>query len=167
MANNIYLIGFMGSGKSTIGKSLAKALQFSFVDTDQELEKNEGRTITKIFNESGEAYFRKSEKKLLKNLLRQRNHVIATGGGMPCYFDNLKKMKENGVVVFLHTSFETTYGRVKNQKNRPMVSRMNKEELKALYNLRKVCYFQAHFRVLATRQTDLIVKRIVHLIKNI
>ena len=82
--NNIVLVGFMGAGKTTIGKLLAKSMGFSFIDTDEEIEKEEGMSIAQIFEKKGEEYFRELESDFITNF-RQSKCIIATGGGMPCH----------------------------------------------------------------------------------
>jgi len=97
----IYIIGFMGSGKSTYGKDLAEELGYDFLDLDIEIEKQAKANIASIFEEKGEDLFRKIEREALLNTVDLKDTVIATGGGTPCFFDNLKWMNENGVTIYL------------------------------------------------------------------
>src|SRR5512133_3442701 len=97
----IYLIGFMGSGKSTAGRELARLLGWSFTDLDTEVEKREGKTIRQIFAQKGEEYFRNLETKVLRDLNTLANSVISTGGGTPCHSDNMDFMLENGLTIYL------------------------------------------------------------------
>jgi shikimate kinase len=97
----VYLIGFMGSGKSTAGKKLAGKLGWDFIDLDAEIEKNEGRPVRRIFSEKGEDYFRELESKTLRNLQTLKDSVISSGGGTPCFLNNLEFMKQTGKVVYL------------------------------------------------------------------
>src|SRR5688500_8759491 len=98
----IYLTGFMGSGKSTVGRLLAQTLQFPFMDLDQELERSESNTVAEIFEKRGEPYFREAERRLLKSI-HSDPAVIATGGG--CFLHNQKWMLRNGTVIFLDVPF--------------------------------------------------------------
>src|SRR5437773_11285939 len=97
----IFLMGFMGSGKTFFGKQLAQLLNYEFIDLDELIGKNEGATIAEIFFSKGEAYFRSKESSLLKSLSQNENAVIATGGGTPCFHDNMKWMNEHGITVYL------------------------------------------------------------------
>ena len=98
----IYIIGFMGSGKSSYGKELAEDMGYDFFDLDTEIEKQAKASIATLFEEKGEDFFRKLEREvLLKTLDLDDNVVIATGGGTPCFFDNIKWMNENGETVYL------------------------------------------------------------------
>ncbi len=97
----IFLIGFMGSGKSTTGRLLARDLSFGFADIDNLLEEREGMAVTEIFARKGEEYFRKAESEILDAILGFERTVVACGGGTPCFHDNMRKMKEAGVTVYL------------------------------------------------------------------
>ena len=87
---NIFLIGFMGCGKSSLGKRLARRLNYRFVDLDEEIERQTGRSIAEIFSRDGENYFRQLEANILRQIEWSMPTVVATGGGTPCYFDNMK-----------------------------------------------------------------------------
>ena len=102
---NIFLVGPMGSGKSSLGKKLAKSLGKKFIDSDKEIEKNERKTISEIFEKSGESYFREKEREFLINIPNSLNMVIATGGGIVIDKENREKLKENKV-IFLNASVE-------------------------------------------------------------
>ena len=97
---HITLIGMPASGKSFFGKKLADLLGWTFVDLDFEIEKQEQQTIPQIFVEKGEHYFRQSEQKVLQNTLKMQKIVLSTGGGTPCFFDNLKLIKQNSQSIF-------------------------------------------------------------------
>lgn len=97
----IYLIGFMGSGKSTAGKELASILGWSFTDLDKEVEQSAGKTIKEIFAQNGEDYFRNLETKMLRNLEMHSDRVISTGGGTPCHSGNMDFMLETGLTIYL------------------------------------------------------------------
>lgn len=97
----IFLIGFMGCGKSTLGKKLATKLGYDFIDLDYQLEKQMGTSIGNYFAANGEEAFRKLESKTLKEFDYPINGVIATGGGTPCYFDNMDWMNSNGITIYM------------------------------------------------------------------
>lgn len=97
----IFLVGFMGCGKTTIGRKLASKLGWAFIDLDAAIEENTGRSIPDYFKEQGEPAFRKKESEILKGLDYPENAVVATGGGAPCYFDNMEWMKKQGVTVYI------------------------------------------------------------------
>lgn len=97
----IYLIGFMGSGKSTAGKELSAILSWSFIDLDQEVERRAGKTIREIFSQNGEAFFRNLETEVLRSLDINSHIVVSTGGGTPCHSDNMDFMLKNGLTIYL------------------------------------------------------------------
>lgn len=132
LRTTIFLIGFMGSGKSTVGKKLANKLNLNFVDMDRDIESKTNTSIAIIFKEKGESYFRNLEREWLNNDI-PNNSVISTGGGTPCFHENLQKMKEKGVVIFLKVKAEILAQRLFNaQSNRPLLAgyQQNKDTLK-------------------------------------
>ncbi len=138
----IFLCGFMGCGKTTVGEILAKKLNLPLIDTDAYLVEQEKRSIPDIFAQDGEPYFRKIEAEAIQTLC-QENAVISCGGGAMLNPDSAKFARENGIVVLLNESFHTCYQRIKGDKNRPIVQRSTKEELEALFEKRASIY-QAH-----------------------
>ena len=120
--NNIYLIGMMGSGKTVTGKALARLAQMDFVDLDEEIESETRLTINEIFQKRGEPFFRAEEKRILNRIARQKNTVVATGGGVVLDPENVGKMKETGRLVYLLTSFETLWERVRDKRDRPLLA---------------------------------------------
>lgn len=120
-ARNIVLIGFMGSGKSKVGKLVARKLKMKFVDTDAEIEKREGKTIPQIFCDSGEPYFRRREADIIKEAARQENTVISAGGGAVLLKQNMSRLKKSGVIAWLKANPETIVKRVGASKNRPLL----------------------------------------------
>jgi shikimate kinase len=128
----IYLIGLPGSGKTTLGKQLAAQLKIDFVDLDTEIEKSEKRAIAVIFKEAGEDYFRSSEATELRKWSRaQNNFVMATGGGAPCFFDNLELMNQTGTTIFLDVPAKEIAKRISSQSvTRPLLLDLNFEQLK-------------------------------------
>ncbi|MBT8184419.1 MAG: shikimate kinase [Eudoraea sp.] len=128
----IVLIGYMGSGKSTIGKLLAEQLQADFIDLDAYIEKALNTNIPEIFKERGEVYFRKIEHDYLIEVLEKNHHlVLATGGGTPCYAGNMKTMLEGSdAVIYLKMSIAQLIQRLYNEKDeRPMIAHLEDEEL--------------------------------------
>jgi shikimate kinase len=126
----IFLIGFMGCGKTTVGKKLAKKLKYDFIDLDEEIEKKEQCTISKIFVSKGEDYFRSLEHNLLLDLPNKSNVVISCGGGAPCYFNNMEMMNNAGYTVYVTMPAEALFSRLKQAKaTRPLLQNMNDETL--------------------------------------
>ncbi|MDD3413980.1 MAG: shikimate kinase [Lachnospiraceae bacterium] len=124
--NNIILIGFMGTGKTSVGETLSNSLKMAFADTDQLIEKKEKKTISKIFEVSGEDEFRKMETELLKEMvINTKNTVISVGGGLPIREENRRLLKELGIVVFLKTDAQTIIERLKDDNTRPLLQSGN------------------------------------------
>ncbi|RLK02415.1 shikimate kinase [Tenacibaculum discolor] len=157
----IVLLGYMASGKSTIGRILAEKKQISFIDLDEYIEKKERKTVSEIFEQKGEIYFRKQEHIYLKELLEQEgNFILSLGGGTPCYAGNMDVLLSFNDVksVYLKTSINTIVDRLINEKSkRPLVARLNKEELaefvaKHLFE-RSYFYNQANYKVTVDNKT--------------
>jgi len=125
---NISLIGFMGSGKSTIGKILAEKLNFLFLDLDSIIELSENKKISEIFTEHGEKYFRDSESEVIKKIYFNKNCVFSCGGGVVLKKENMDIIKSYSLVVYLKISPETAYERLKNVKDRPLLSDKDRRE---------------------------------------
>jgi shikimate kinase len=119
---NIALIGFMGTGKSTVGRIVADQLKFEFLDTDALIEERSGKKITEIFAQNGEAEFRKLEAQLVSELATRTNTIISTGGGLPANPDNLASLKKHSLVFCLWLGPEKIYERVKDQTHRPLLN---------------------------------------------
>ncbi|GAX90869.1 shikimate kinase [Effusibacillus lacus] len=119
---NIYLIGFMGTGKTTVGMALAARTGWTFIDMDQEIARREGRAIPDIFAQSGEAYFREMESDLLKELTSLDRLLVTTGGGVVLRPENRDLMKQTGFIVSLSADKESIKRRVSNQTGRPLLS---------------------------------------------
>ncbi len=126
----IFLIGFMGCGKTTLGKKLAKHLNFNFIDLDRFIENKTVKNINVIFDEKGEQYFRDLEKESLNEIYKMDNLVIATGGGTPCFSDNMQTMLEKGICIYLKMKAEDLAERLgKEKNNRPLICHLTKNEL--------------------------------------
>ncbi len=138
---NIFIIGSMGSGKTSIGKILAKKNHLSFLDTDHEIIRSSGYSIPDIFEKFGEEYFRELETKQLKKMYGMKNHVISTGGGIILQKQNIELIKDLGIVIFLDISINSQINRVKNRKNRPLINDNNlKDNLLSLKKIRDPIY---------------------------
>ncbi|MEO2068005.1 MAG: shikimate kinase [Desulfurobacteriaceae bacterium] len=142
----IILVGFMGSGKSTIGKLLSERLFLPFLDLDEEILKRTGMTIPTIFSKFGEDTFRELERETLLELLSAKECIISTGGGAPVYKDNMDKINESAVSVYLKAEFETLWDRISKDSNRPLVS-LGKEKVRELFEKRKPFYEKAKIKV--------------------
>lgn len=129
-ATKIFLIGFMGSGKSTTGKELASHLKWSFIDLDEMIEEMTGMKISKIFAEKGEDFFRKTESVVLHSLVSETNAVISTGGGTPCFSDNMDFMLNNGLTVYLRMTPSRLKSRLADASDeRPLLKGISMKEL--------------------------------------
>ncbi|MCM1299772.1 MAG: shikimate kinase [Firmicutes bacterium] len=158
---SIYLCGFMGCGKSHIGKLLSKLLKMPFVDLDSYIVKKENMTIPQIFEEKGEPYFRQLEADCLKEL--QEGYIVATGGGTLINPDTAKYAAEHGKTVFLDASFPVCYGRIKNDANRPLVVNNTREQLYQIYlKRRKIYKANSQITVKAEGKGNEIANSIIH-----
>jgi shikimate kinase len=155
----------MGSGKTTIGKELSQSLSMDFIDTDKMIEQQEGRTISQLFESIGEKEFRRLETEYIKGLTNIRNTIIATGGGMPCFEDNLNQLKKAGLVIYLKSGIDTLINRISNSKSRPLIQNKSlKKTLSELLKKRRPCYSKADLTVLSSRDKMLVVTRITMLL---
>jgi shikimate kinase len=159
---NVILVGFMGAGKSTVGRLLARRLGLCFVETDDMITAGEGKSIPEIFAERGEEHFRRLEAAALDALSEKRGHVVATGGGFPCRPGAMERLRALGTVVWLASEFETLYERASRVGGRPMLATRSPAETAALYEARKPYYSQAHLAVdVSHLGLDGVVSRIV------
>jgi len=166
MEKNIYLIGFMASGKTLYGKKLARAINYEFLDLDQLIEQKEGKSINRIFAENGESYFRELERLVLKDSFKLKKKVIALGGGTPCFFDNMQQIKNHGISVYLQVSNGILASRLfEHGENRPLVAGKSKEELiryvSQMMEKRKNFYEQANVSCDATSINANTLKQVV------
>jgi shikimate kinase len=159
---NIYLIGFMGCGKTTLGKKIAKKTNNLFLDMDAEIEKNTQLSIADIFLQHGESYFRELENKLLTTI-EAKNYIVSTGGGVPCFLNNMEIMKASGLTVFINLPPKTLVSRLLNEKDkRPLIQNTAPEnlltEIEERLNQRLPYYQQAHiiFNPLQQSEEELI-----------
>ena len=166
---NIFLVGPMGSGKSSLGKKLAKSLDKKFIDTDKEIEKKENKTINEIFENNGEKYFREKEREFLINIPNNLNMIIATGGGIVTNQENREKLKENKV-IFLNASVERQSKRTSRSDKRPLLKNVNRlKKLRELYDQRIELYREvSNIEIYVDKFTskDILIKIIEELNEN-
>jgi len=145
----IYLIGFMGSGKTHWGQQLSQKLRIPFFDADEQIVNSEGLSITEIFEKFGEEYFRLKEKGVLHIITESHSSfVMACGGGAPCYFNNIDYMNQSGTTVWLNTPLQTLFQRLVTEKDkRPLLKGLSDEQLRGFiikkFADRKIYYEQA------------------------
>jgi shikimate kinase len=141
---NLALIGFMGTGKTSVGRHVAEYLGFDFLDTDELIQSRTGRTITDIFAKDGEPAFRELERQIVQELSAREKTVIATGGGLPTNAENLSALKSFALVVCLWASPEKIWERVKNQSHRPLLHDPDpQKKIRELLAAREPFYKQA------------------------
>jgi shikimate kinase len=160
---NIFLIGPMGAGKSTVGRQLAEALSFEFRDSDQEIQRRTGVDIPTIFEFEGEEGFRARERQVIEELSQEEGIVLATGGGVVLRADNRQDLAARGVVIYLHCSPEQQYSRTSRDRNRPLLATEDPlERLRELMAERDPIYRQVADMVVSTekRGTASVVKEI-------
>lgn len=127
----LFIIGYMGCGKTTFGQALSRATGKDFIDLDDYIESKVGKTIKQIFELSGEEGFRKIEKSALVDVSGKKDVIIACGGGTPCFYDNIDVINGNGVSVWLDASVDVLYRRLTEEKEkRPLIEKLKGEELK-------------------------------------
>lgn len=144
ISKNIYLIGFMGAGKTSVGRILAEKLQLDFCDLDELLEAECGKTISRIFSELGEDFFRELESKELQSVSKNSRQIVATGGGIVLRQSNWKIMKEGGITVYLKASTDVLWNRIKNDTSRPLLQVEKPfEKARELLSLRMPLYEKA------------------------
>ncbi|MEZ5082052.1 MAG: shikimate kinase [Bacteroidales bacterium] len=148
----IYLVGYMGSGKTTLGKKLANEFKYKHVDLDKNIENKYHITIPDIFHRFDEKTFRKLEHESLKETLTSDNIVISTGGGTPCFYDNMEIINKHGVSVYIKMTPDSLLKRLlKAKKKRPLIQKKSPEEIKEFIeqqlDLREPFYNQAHYTI--------------------
>ena len=166
---NIFLVGLMGAGKSTIGRQLARELGKQFRDSDSEIEKKTGVSIDVIFDIEGEQGFRRRETRMLKELVEERGMVLATGGGVILASENRQLLRDNGLVVYLKASAEHLAGRVKLDRRRPLLQTGDKlAKIRELMTRREPVYQQVADMVVETNNRSIprVVREISKMIKE-
>jgi shikimate kinase len=165
-AEKIFLVGMMGSGKSYWTKKIAKWIKSAGYDLDHLIEMNEEKTISEIFAEDGEEQFRKMEAKILRWFKEKKKYVLATGGGTPCFQDNMAWMKKEGIVIWLDESVEVIVKRLMDEKaHRPLIANLNEEELTKFIQGKLIerhsFYSQANYRLSSDQITDAKLKQLI------
>lgn len=150
----------MGAGKTTIGYQLSRALSMPFIDLDQYIIDQEKQSVQEIFEQYGEDHFRELEKKALHSTFKVSNAIISTGGGLPCFFNNIDQMNKNGMTFYLKLPQEVILKRlIKSMRERPLVKDKTEEELKEtihnLFESRRKYYEKAHYSVDAANKNAL------------
>jgi shikimate kinase len=159
----VYLIGMPGSGKSAVGARLAVLLRLPFVDLDEEIEREAGMTVTQLFAEKGESYFRELESRLLRSWAeRPYAFVMATGGGTPCFHDGIDVINQSGASIFLDAPPAILAARIAQETHRPLIQGGDREEkLKTLLHQRRPIYETAQHTVEASGTPEEIAERIL------
>ncbi|MEQ1758875.1 MAG: shikimate kinase [Vicinamibacterales bacterium] len=157
--DKIYLVGFMGAGKTTVARALGRRLGWRVVDVDERIEQREGRRVSAIFSAKGEPYFRQVERQVLSDLVPLRDAIVATGGGTFVDPDNRALMLADGRVAWLDVPLDTVINRVPPDGRRPLAS--DREQMKQLFERRQIAYSQAHVRVDASRPTLEVVEHLL------
>lgn len=164
MSENIILIGFMGAGKTSVGKRYANEYQIPFLDTDEYIEEMAGKKVSQIFKDSGEEEFRRMETEAVRSLFQKEgSHVISVGGGLPMREENRKLLKKLGTVVYLKVSADTVEKRLKGDTTRPLLMKENpRAEIERLLALRGPVYEDASHLIIETddKDTEVIIEEI-------
>lgn len=165
----IYIIGFMGSGKTTVGKKLAAGLHCSFIDLDREIEATAGKTISEIFSDSGEEYFRRLESELLQKLDVKRDTIVSVGGGAPCYSTNMDFMNETGIVIYLRMTPAQLKSRLSNESGKRPLLKDIKQKDKLLYISEKLSEREKYYNqaLIIIDGKDLNIKALTNRLKLI
>ncbi|HUW04950.1 MAG TPA: shikimate kinase [Williamwhitmania sp.] len=155
---NIYLVGFMASGKTTLGRQLAELLGMRYIDMDEHIELQTGKTIRQIFVTQGEEHFRKVENEILLDLTSQNGLVVATGGGSPCFYNNMEAMNTKGLTIYIKVSVEALVNRLADSKvDRPLLWGKSVDELtayiKEMLRLREPYYSTAKLVITSDEPT--------------
>ncbi len=142
---NIYLTGFMGSGKSSVGRKLSKSISWDFIDLDEFIERKENAKINEVFKFKGEKYFRDLEYNVLLDISKLKGYVVSLGGGTFCFEENILLIKESGKVIWLKCPLSEVYNRIKSHSERPLAN--NRQSFENLYYYRLNFYKRADFSV--------------------
>jgi shikimate kinase len=157
--DKLYLVGFMGAGKTTVARALGRRIGWRVEDVDDRIEARERRSVADIFAQSGEPYFRQVEREVLAELLPMREVIIATGGGTFAEPQNRAAMLADAAVAWLDIPFDRLIDRVPPDGRRPLAA--DRFQMQQLFDRRQVAYRQAHVRVDARRPVDEIVERLL------
>lgn len=162
---NIVLVGMAGCGKTTVAKALAKSLEnFKLVDIDEEIEKSQNTTISNIFTQKGEEYFRKLEAETIEYYSNRPNQIISIGGGAFVSIKNRQNLQKNGITFYLNCPVEIIFDRIKNDNSRPLLQSQNAQKtLNDLFLKRKDFFEQAKYTINANRQINEITTEIIRI----
>jgi shikimate kinase len=165
---NIVLTGFMGAGKSAVGKKLKELTCMEMVDTDDMIEEDAGMVISEIFEKFGEPHFRELEKRAVAKASALKNHIIVTGGGVVLKEENITNLRKNGKVVYLHAPPEVLYERIKDETQRPLLQVDDPlGKIKELLEYRAPFYANNDFEIDTTdTSVDDVAEEVVKIIKN-
>ncbi len=152
MKKIIVLIGMMGSGKTTVGKSLANSLGYSFFDIDEEIEKTENKKISQIFEENGEQYFRKIEAEKIKEFIKKEETVLSLGGGAFEKKETQDLLKDT-ITIYLKTNPTTIYERIKDETHRPLLKDISMEKINMILEKRIKNYEKAQYEIVTDNKT--------------
>ena len=158
-ADKLYLVGFMGAGKTTVAAALGRRIGWRTEDVDQRIEAREHRRVSAIFSQEGEGYFRQVEREVLRELLPERNVIVATGGGTFVDPDNRALMLSDGAVAWLDLPLSRAIDRVPPDGRRPLAADL--AQMEQLYMRRRTAYSDAHVRIDAGAPVDEIVERLL------
>jgi shikimate kinase len=158
-ADKLYLVGFMGAGKTTVARLVGRRVGWRVEDIDERIESRERQSVTAIFAQKGEPYFREAERSILHELLPERNVIVATGGGTFVEADNRIAMLADGAVAWLDVPLTRILDRVPPDGRRPLAA--DRDQMEQLFARRQVAYGQAHVRIDASRPIDEVVERLL------
>ncbi len=158
-ADKLYLVGFMGAGKSSVGRAIGRRIGWRVEDIDERIEKREGKRVSTIFAQQGEPYFRQIERAVLHDLLPERHIVVATGGGTFEDPENRATMLADALVAWLDVPLARVIDRVPPDGRRPLAS--DRAQMERLYDMRQAAYGQAHVRIDASRPMQEVVERLL------
>ena len=164
-----FLVGMPSCGKSSLAKIIGKEINIQFIDLDKEIEIVEKRSINEIFNIKGEGYFRKIESEVLNSIIKSnKSFIMATGGGTPCYNDNMKIINNNGISIFLDVKISELETRLKNKKDRPLLNRYQDKGqiLKKIYYERKSYYHESNYTISDIKDQKMEILSIIRQLKS-
>lgn len=168
MFKNIILTGFMGVGKTSVGKQLAQDLGYAFVDTDRLIETDQNMTVTGIFSKFGEPYFREVEAKIIGNVMRGKSQVVSTGGGAVIWDMNREAFKKAGIVICLDARPEVIFERIRHETHRPLLQTADPlSRIRELLESRAKFYTQADITIdTSEKSVDTVIREIKERIKH-
>ena len=158
-SDKLYLVGFMGAGKSSAARALSRRIGWRAEDIDERIERREGQRVSEIFAQRGEPYFREVERAVLRELLPERQVIVATGGGTFVEPDNRAIMLADGAVAWLDVPLARVLDRVPPDGRRPLAA--DRAQMQLLYERRQLAYSQAHVRIDASRPLPEVVERLL------